>query len=127
MNKHFKLNNAIKQFWRKRNNKNFIIIARANKKLQQILSTQAKGVRLSFDTLIEHEHRHKDINSFDYALIYRLIHRTYDFKKKNKDEKRVTFFSKYRGKYYRFAFKTTKDNKQIYLLSLIKSNEKIRR
>lgn len=100
-----------------------VVIAKATPKLQSELDTKAKEIYLSGWTLRTHTH-HSNVDSFDYSLVEEMLESEY--RVKNQGEFKIIYFSKL-GEYYRAAFKTTNDRKEIYLVSLVKSSKEIKK
>lgn len=130
---------TIKAFWEEAKNlslkelkghqgKKFIVIAQADKRLQEMLDTKAQEIRLSAWTIRSHETKHSEIGAFNYSLIGHIltIAKDKDIKFSKNKERHIVYFAKY-GTSYQAVFKTTKDKKEIYLQSLIIKKKGIKR
>lgn len=101
-----------------------ITIAKATTKLQDLLKTKAKEIYLSGWTLRTHTH-HTNVKELDYSLLPFLIRDTNVYKVKESGENHIVYFSRF-GSYYKAVFKVTQNKEEIFLVSLVKSNEAIK-
>ena len=98
-------------------------IAKTTPKLQAELGTKAEHIYLSGWTLRTHTH-HNKVDAFDYSLVSEILGSEY--RVKTQGDLKIIYFSKL-GEYYRAAFKVTEDKSEVYLVSLVKSPNEIKR
>ena len=104
--------------------KKFISIAKTTQTLKNLLNTEAKEIYLSGWTLRTHTH-HTNVKELDYSLLPFLIRDTNVYKVKESGENHIVYFSRF-GSYYKAVFKVTQNKEEIFLVSLVKSNETIK-